>query len=210
MKILKKYLVCFLATTVLLMNSVSVEARSFSKKMFQDQLKEEGITMSLKGTARKRAFFMRVFTAGLYMEDSMSAKDVLKDTPKSIEVLYHYPIPGKKLAQYTKDQMKLNLNAEEYQKVKKSLPKLDQLFVDLKPGDRYALTYIPDKGTKFVYNGKEVGLIEGSEFGKGIFAVWFGEKPMDRHLKAEMLGLLPSVNEKQTFLLEEDADFLKS
>jgi len=65
---------------------------------------------------------------------------------------------------------------------------MGKYFVDLNPGDRYSLSYIPGKGTKFYYNGKLQGVIPGKEFGRSLFAVWIGNKPFCSHLRYEILG----------------------
>ena len=61
----------------------------------------------------------------------------------------------------------------------------------MKPGDRYALTYIPGVGTELALNGKPKGVIEG-DFAAAYFAIWLGAKPLDASLKAQLLTPLAS------------------
>jgi hypothetical protein len=63
------------------------------------------------------------------------------------------------------------------------------MYEDVKPGDRYSLTYIPGKGTKLALNGEHKGTIEGSEFAAALFSIWLGNKPIDKTFKKQILGL---------------------
>ena len=51
---------------------------------------------------------------------------------------------------------------------------LAALYRDVKPGDRYALTYIPDEGTTLSLNGETLGSIPGDDFARAVFAIWLG------------------------------------
>ena len=61
-------------------------------------------------------------------------------------------------------------------------------YEDVKPGDRYALTYLPGLGTELALNGKRLGVIEGADFGAALFSIWFGDQPFDAALKGQLLG----------------------
>jgi hypothetical protein len=183
-----KRMSAFILCAVLLSSLGLCEAAT--KSLFAKKITEGENVLSLKGTAHKKMFFMRIFTAGLYLKDGVDSKQAMNDVPKKIEVFYHYPIPGHKLSQYTRDQMRHNLSKKEYAAMTSRIEQMKQYFVDLKPGDRYALSYIPGIGTKFIYNEREVGLIKGADFAKGIFAVWIGDYPMDKILKKQILGYL--------------------
>jgi hypothetical protein len=61
--------------------------------------------------------------------------------------------------------------------------------VDVEPGDRYAITYVPGVGTELSLNGQTRGIIEGQDFASALFALWLGEKPFDKRFKADLLGL---------------------
>ena len=71
-------------------------------------------------------------------------------------------------------------------------PRIDyhnNLYVDVKPGDRYALTYIPGLGTELALNGRPVGIIEGADFAAALFSLWLGKYPYDERFKKALLGL---------------------
>lgn len=156
---------------------------------FSPVYNDQSQAMDLKGTALKRAFFIKAFVAGCYLGRGISPQEVLSDVPKRIEVSYFVHIPGIKLTRYTKDLMQKNISASEYRGLSDELKLMQEYFVDLNPGDRYALTYIPDVGTRFEHNGRLVGIIKGELFAKAVFSVWLGERPMDLSVKNKILGL---------------------
>ena len=64
---------------------------------------------------------------------------------------------------------------------------LHQSYQDVKPGDRYALTYIPGEGTELAKNGVRLALVPGEEFAEAYFRIWLGESPLDRDLRDQLL-----------------------
>jgi hypothetical protein len=58
----------------------------------------------------------------------------------------------------------------------------------VKPGDRYALTYVPGVGTELTLNGSPLGTVAGADFASAVFAIWLGPKALDESLKTQLLG----------------------
>lgn len=164
--------------------------------MFAPQHREEGIEMTLQGTGVKTVAFFKAFAAGFYQKE-MNQDLLLDAVPKRIEVEYFVNIPGKKLNNYTIERMKLNINAQEFSQIKAEIALMGKYFVDLNPGDRFSLTFIPGIGTKFAHNGRLTGIIKGDAFARALFAVWIGEKPFDEKLKRQILGEGAARQEKQ-------------
>ena len=165
----------------------SLQAAENSGIPFNDSYQDHGITMTLQGTGLKTLLFFKAFVAGYYLAPSTPADD-LGEFPKRIEVQYFVNIPGSKLNSYTIERMKVNVTPAELEGIKAKLKLMARYFVDLRAGDRFALTYIPGIGTAFEHNGKITGSIEGSLFAKALFAVWIGKKPFDEGLKLAIIG----------------------
>lgn len=149
---------------------------------------DQNTTMSLQGAGLKTMFLFKAFAAGFYKGEGDDT-DLLGNYPKRIEAEYFVNIPGAKLNDFTIETMKKNISASDLASLEDEIKQMSQYFVDLKPGDRFSLTYIPAIGTQFAYNGQLVGTIKGNDFAKALFAVWIGKKPFDRHLKEQVLGL---------------------
>ncbi len=167
---------------------MSSDAAELYGKKFSEKIQEQNTALTLKGIGVKSYFFIKVFVAGFYTTENLNTTDLLSDVPKRLEVAYFYNIPGAKLAVETRRRMILNTTPQEFDQIKDRVHVMDSYFVDLKPGDRYVLSYIPNRGTFFIYNGNVTGKIEGSDFAKALFAVWIGAEPIDQTLKANLLG----------------------
>ncbi|MCB9756939.1 MAG: chalcone isomerase family protein [Candidatus Omnitrophica bacterium] len=163
---------------------------------FEETYQDEGISMTLQGTGLKTVVFFKAFVAGFYT-DAIDQEIVLGQTAKRIEVEYFVKIPGKKLNNFTIDTMKENITNEQFNSIAAEVDLMGQYFVDLKPGDRFSLTYIPGVGTKFAHNDQLTGVIQGNDFAKALFSVWIGEKPFDQNLKNQILGLKNDQNFRQ-------------
>jgi len=167
--------------------SSSAYAGDISGARFNENYIDQGVPMSLQGTGLKSFLFIKAFAAGFYKGKTNEA-DILGNYPKRIEVEYFVNIPGKKLNNYTVERMKDNVSKADLEALKYEIIKMGRYFVDLKPGDRFSLTYLPDIGTKFAHNGTLVGIIKGKDFAKALFSVWIGKRPFDKHLKEQVLG----------------------
>lgn len=128
---------------------------------------------------------MRAFEAGFYFTDG--AQDFLGNIPKRVEVLFFIHIAQKNLAGYVRGKIWDNVTQKEFNLLEERLKHMAGYLADIKPGDRYVLTYLPGEGTRFEYNGGLKGVIEGEDFAKGMFSIWVGKHPMDRAIKHQIL-----------------------
>ena len=147
----------------------------------------EGHTLELQGTGIKTMLLFDAFAAAFYQSGDFNG-DNLGLFPKRIEVEYFITIPGERLKNYTVSKMKDNVTREEFKQISGKVELLEEYFVDLEPGDRFSLTYIPGLGTKFAHNGELTGIIDGSKFAHALFSVWVGKKPFDKKLKVKIMG----------------------
>lgn len=176
-----------LILSVLFLYFPILHAAEISGITFSDHYHSDQLILPLQGLGVKNVMFFKAFVAAYYTNKN-SEPDALGEYSKRIEVEYFVNIPGKKLNAYTLDRMKYNVRDQEMQELKPELALMEKYFVDLKPGDRFALTYEPGMGTKFEYRGRLVGIVDGASFAKALFSVWIGEKPFDEQLKAQILG----------------------
>ena len=59
---------------------------------------------------------------------------------------------------------------------------------DIKPNHYFDMEYIPGQGVVTKINGKAAGTIKGLAFKKILFAIWLGNKPAQKDLKAGLIG----------------------
>ncbi|MFM8357803.1 MAG: chalcone isomerase family protein, partial [Verrucomicrobiota bacterium] len=66
--------------------------------------------------------------------------------------------------------------------------RLNRAYRDIRPGDRYTLTYLPGRGTTLRLNDTELVTIEGADFAGAYFRIWLGDDPISPALRDQLLG----------------------
>lgn len=156
---------------------------------FVDSIETNGSELSIRGTGLFRYMvIIKAYVGALYMLEGVSSKDVLTDTPKRLELEYFHPIKGEDFGSASNKIMSRNVDPDVFKGLKPRLDKLNALYQDVKPGDRYSLTYVPGKGTELALNQKPLGLIEGADFASALYAMWLGEASMNNSFKQQLLG----------------------
>lgn len=132
--------------------------------------------------------FINAYVAGLYVGAGYEVDRLFDDVPKRLEIEYFYGIAASGFANATDVGIAANVDARTFDALKPRIARLNGLYRDVQPGDRYALTYLPGSGTELALNGKRLGVIEGADFAVAVFSIWLGAQPLDEPLKAQLLG----------------------
>ncbi len=80
-----------------------------------------------------------------------------------------------------------NVSASTLSSLRDRLDRIRAAYRDVKPGDRYALTYRPGSGTELSFNGTTLVVIQGDDFASAYFSIWLGKQPLDPGLKEDLL-----------------------
>ena len=156
--------------------------------MFADRYQTGTTTLTLNnvGLLRYRVIF-KGYVAALYLGEGTRPEDVLTDVPKRLELEYFWSIAGADFGKAAEKILADNFPDAQVAPFRSRLDRLNTLYENVKPGDRYSLTYIPGVGTELALNGKPKGVIEGADFAAAYFAIWLGAKPLDASLKTQLL-----------------------
>jgi len=158
--------------------------------VFDDVYLAESRRLSLRGTGLFRYLgFIKAYVGALYMAEGDATEDVLADVPKRLEVEYFHAIKGEDFGPATNKVLAQNVDPETLEKLRPRIEYHNALYRDVRPGDRYALTYLPGRGTELALNGEPLGIIPGADFASAIYAMWLGEDPMNRSFKRQLLGV---------------------
>ena len=156
---------------------------------FPDQFRAAEQVLTLRGIGLvRRLVFVKLCVAGLYLEEGVPADQALSNVPKRLEMQSFRAIEGAEFAQEAEEALLKNVPPSTITALRSSIDRLHAAYEDLKPGDRYALTYVPDWGTQLELNGTPKVTIEGPDFAAAYFAIWLGPRPISTKLKAQMLG----------------------
>ena len=108
---------------------------------------------------------------------------------RRLELEYFWSIPAAGFADATRKGITRNVDEATYLELEVRIERSNELYRDVEPGDRYAITYMPDVGTELSLNGERLGVIQGEDFASSLFDIWLGEDPLDAPLKNELLGV---------------------
>ena len=171
----------------------AADAATIEGVTFADRYQAGTTTLMLNnvGLLRYRVIF-KGYVAALYLGEGVRPEQVLTDVPKRLELEYFWSIAGPDFGKAAEKILADNFPAAQITSFRSRLDRLNTLYENVKPGDRYALTYIPGVGTELALNGKPKGIIEGADFAAAYFAIWLGAKPLDASLKAQLLTPLAS------------------
>lgn len=156
---------------------------------FPDELQMGEAQLQLRGTGLLRyRTFIKAYVAALYVDPSAEREDVLGDRPRRLEIEYFWSVPAHRFAEATTDGISRNVDVATFQALEPRIAAFNELYEDVEPGDRYAITYIPGRGTELSLNGEAKGSVEGSDFASALFAIWLGPNPLDDDLRRMLLA----------------------
>lgn len=177
-----------LLSSALFASPRQIAAAEIEGVAFPDQYQRGGTTLRLSCTGLLRYMvFIKGYVAALYLADDARLEQVLADQPKRLEIDYFYAIAAPDFVHATERGVAQNTDTATYERLRPKIDQLNALYRDVKPGDRYALTYIPNVGTELALNGNPLGVIAGADFAAALFAIWLGPQPFDASLKSQLL-----------------------
>ena len=147
-----------------------------------------GTDLPMRGGALLRFIFFKAYAGALYMPADIDHSQVLEAVPRRLELSYFHAISAEDFAKATRKKMAENVSKADMIILSERLERFNALYRDVQPGDRYALTYLPDQGTELSLNGQRLGLIAGDDFAAAVFSIWLGPQPIDRSFKKALLG----------------------
>lgn len=148
---------------------------------------EHRLQLTGAGVLNYLAFF-KAYAGALYMPASVAAEDALEPVPKRLVLSYYRAIKGKDFANATRKKIADNVTAGQAKRLESRVDLLADMYRDVQPGDRYALTYLPGEGTALTLNGESLGIIPGDDFARAVFSIWLGDDPIDENFRDLLLG----------------------
>lgn len=153
-----------------------------------------GAELKLNGAGiRTRAVF-KVYVGALYLaEKKTAAADAIAARgPKRIALFMLRDLSADQLGGALNDGLVANLSEAELARFK---PQIEDLKATMdavgaaKEKSVVTIDFLPDTGLRVAIDGAPRGkTIAGEDFYRALMKIWLGEKPVDRSLKAAMLG----------------------
>jgi hypothetical protein len=155
-----------------------------------DELSVGGKTLELNGMGLRKKFVVKVYVAGLYLEEPSGDVATIVASDQIKRVVMHFrtnKATKKKMDAAWQEGFEKNSPAE-YPALAERVRSFIALFGDMKVDDVIELTLTPGAGTEVVLNGEVKGTIDGDDFGAALLRVWLGDHPPSEDLKEGLLG----------------------
>jgi hypothetical protein len=176
-----------LILAVALAASPALAKENWGVKM-PDTLEVGGKQLKLNGMGLRTKFIIRVYVAGLYVENPSkdAAKLISADEPKSVKLSFLMNLEKDKITEAITAGFEKNSKAQ-MPALKERLDKFNAAIKDLKKGDELSFTYVPATGTQVKAPGVDLTL-PGKDFYDALLSTWLGKDPVHEGCKNGLLG----------------------
>lgn len=145
----------------------------------------------LNGAGVREKFFMDLYVGGLYLQNKISDAEKVMNTDEAMSIKLHIIsslITSKKMKNAVEEGFE-NSTSGKTSPLRKKIDRFINVFKEeIKENDIYDITYIPEKGVEIYKNNKLFDTIEGLDFKKALWGIWFCGEPAQESLKDDMLG----------------------
>lgn len=160
-----------------------------SRAAFEREIDHGGTALALEGAGLFRwKRLVDVYAAAHYVAEGAAGAPLAADVPRRLELAYFVGIDGPDFGKAADEILRESFPPDVVAPLRERLDRLHAAYRDVKPGDRYALTYVPGRGTELALNGRPIATVEGADFALAYFAIWLGERPIDRRLRDALRG----------------------
>ena len=156
------------------------------------QLQDTPLVLNGAGT-RTRVMF-QVYDMALYLPRKASTAEAALSMPgpKRLSFVALREIPGTDLGLAFIKGLQANSSREQVQRHTPSSTRLIEIFSGksrLLPGERFAMDYVPGKGTQFFIQGQPQGAPVGdAEYFEMVLRIWLGPSAVEPLLRDALLG----------------------
>lgn len=159
---------------------------------FSAEEKVDGEPLTLRGVSTFRYWGLRVYTGALYTPSSKTSPDaILGETPKKLVLRYHRSVSVNQFVEKSEETLEKH---PEFSlgRLSSSLSRMKSMYVPVKEGDTYAMTYDPAQGAlRLFFNERLLGTITDPAFARAYFGIWISDYSVSERFTDELLGRDP-------------------
>lgn len=161
---------------------------------FDDRIRLADTELLLNGTGLRAVAWLKGYAAGLYLAEKATSADAVlaQKGPKRLRMKMMVEVEAKEFVKAFDKGMRRNLSEAERSPLRERMDRFDRsvgALGVLKKGDVVDLDYLPGRGLLLSVNGKPRGEpYEGETFYAGVLKIFIGGDPVDKKLKAGLLG----------------------
>lgn len=189
MKKKNKNLIITVLIYIFITGNVFADVTMINGTGFENTIEMKTTRLKLKGVSMLRyLIFIEAYVGAFYLPEGSDGSEVFDDIMKRLELEYRVGISADDFAKATRQKIKDSVNSGVFNRISSKIESLNNLYRDVEPGDRYALSYVPGVGTQLIYNNTPLGTIKGVEFANAVFGIWIGDNPIDKVFRDKLLG----------------------
>lgn len=156
-------------------------------------LQVDGQSLKLNGAGIREKWFLDIYVGSLYLTNKTPNADKVIQANEAMAIridMVSGLITSEKMETATREGFEKSTNGNQ-SKYTSEIDAFINVFTkeEIAEGDRYDIIYNPKTGTQVKKNGKLAATIEGYEFKKALWGIWFCDDPADEDLKEGMLGI---------------------
>lgn len=161
---------------------------------FEPTLTVQGAPLVLNGAGTRYRAVFKVYEVGLYVPRKVGTAEELLALPgpKRLDFTAMREIDSTDIGLTFVKGMKANATREQTTRHMASMSRLIEIFSSrpkLATGDKFAMEFVPGKGTTFFITGQPQGAPVGdAEFFAMVLRIWVGASPAEPLLKDALLG----------------------
>ncbi|MBN2854723.1 MAG: chalcone isomerase family protein [Halothiobacillaceae bacterium] len=182
----------------LISGAASNAAEQSSPPQIASQIQLGKSDLPLMGTGVATYLWFDVYDAALYAPARTPAATILNaTTPKALVLSYHHAVSVADIVKASWKALDEQYTGAARARLKPKIDALQAAMQDVKPGDRYELTWQPatNEGAspqqatlQLIYNGKSLFMSHDAELAQAYFGIWLGEPPLSPKLKTALLA----------------------
>jgi Chalcone isomerase-like len=172
-------------------------AASIVDQSFEDRIRLGDADLVLNGLGTRSVAVFHAYAAGLYLSQKAgSTASVLADKgPKRIQIRMMLSVDSKEFTKAINVGIARNCGEAERAALKDRVLAFGRAVDDigkLRKGDLINLDFTPARGLVLTVNGKPRGeALPGEDLYDGVLKIFLGDLPVDKKLKAGLLGTRP-------------------
>ena len=169
-------------------------AATLEGQRFDDSARVTNQDLALNGLGLRSMLFIKVYVAGLYLEERASTFRVIANMPgpKRLQLRMLRKAGADDFIEALVEGFEDNTSKAELVQLSARMQQLTQsinAIGSVVTGDSLNFDFVPGEGTLITVNGVKKGtVIKGADFYNAVLKIFVGEYPMDEGLKAALLG----------------------
>ncbi len=198
MNALNSRMLKILLSLFVVLAGAGVSAARIGGQTFEERIRVADADLVLNGVGERAVLWIKGYAAGLYLAEKGSTPErvLAVKGPKRIQMKMLLDVEAKEFTKAFNVGIRRNSTEVENAALKERMDQFDhtiELIGKVGKGDVVNLDFVPARGLVLSVNGVPKGQpIPGEDLYAGILKIFIGEQPVDKKLKAGLLGGAPA------------------